>query len=100
MKLWMWALWLPVAVGMFVFGFKARKTKGTYWWEPTEDSYLMMLGPFIVAIGYGIAQISQTIKVLMIGLAIAFCGPALLLGVVYRFELWTQGLRPKYRQGK
>jgi apolipoprotein N-acyltransferase len=97
---WMIALWVLTAIVVVGYLLLIRRIKGTYWGEPPESPWLWLLGLVIVLGFIWLANRSEEMGIFVWGLAAFFCGPALLLGLLYRADLAKKGLRPKYVEAK
>lgn len=95
-KLWFLPIWVAAAVAIVVLALRMRRTSGTYWWEPPSKPAYYFLGAAIVAGCIVLARWQESLEMLFIGLAVATCGPAVLVGLWYRVELRAKGLKPKY----
>ena len=111
MEAWLYAIerwfliaWAAVALFVVRDGFLRRKRKAPYWGEPF-DTDLPRWATLLLGIAAGLLTAfalsgsgSHEQRVFAGGLMLSICVPAFLLGIWYRIELRSQGLKPLYKQ--
>lgn len=104
MRWWFFIPWTVIVFAVVRDGIRRRERKAPYWGEPFDTdlprwaTWLQFIAAMVLTTFAFSESGSREQRIFAGGLMLSVCVPALLLGIWYRIELRSQGLKPLYKQ--